>query len=103
MQPARPGAELEVHLVRAVHPLRAAPQAGAAVHALVSVEARDAALARADRLRRADLEADPARARTAELRAQEAHVVGVAGGCLDLAADEERVLLRDEELPVEGD
>src|ERR1017187_3696553 len=72
----------------------------AAVHALLAVEQRDAVRTRRDRLPRAHFDAHLDRAALAEIRIDEAYVVGIAAGRLHLAAHQQGVLVGDQQLAV---
>src|SRR5690348_1985108 len=68
----------------------------------LAIEHRCALFAGRDRLARANLYAGLRAAEFADFRLEEDHVIGVTGRCLYLAADKQRILVRDEQLSVEG-
>jgi len=82
--------------------LGAVPEASAAVNALFSLEGGEAVGALGDGLARAHGYAGFLAACGAEFQVAEDYVVGETGHGLDLATDEERILLGDEEAAVEG-
>ena len=97
MQPAGPGAKVDGAAFRVVRPsLTAIPQAGTAVHAFLTVESRYAFWTRRDGLARASLNAHALTALAANSWKQEDHVIGITGRGLHLAADQQRILVRDE-------
>ena len=103
MQPARSRAKDDVPPRRVVFELRGAvPQAGPAVDALFAVEDRDAAGAGRDGLAGAGFDAQLGLAALAEMGVLEPHVVGESRRGLHLAADQQRVLVRDQQLAIVG-
>src|ERR1035437_9868615 len=101
MQSPGAGAEGDITPRRVFIELHAAiPDAGPAVDALFAIESRDPAGARGDRLAGAHLDAHLGDTALAEIRVDETYVVRVAGGRLHLAAHEERVLVRYQQLAV---
>ena len=71
--------------------------------AFLAVEGGHAALAGSDGLAGAELDADSRAATLAEIRVEEDDVVGVAGRGLHLAAEQQGILMRHEQLAVIGD
>src|ERR1035438_817927 len=103
MQPARAGAEGDVCPLRILRDrLRAIPVAGATVDALLAVEGGHAALAGGNGLARAKLDADLSAALLAEFGVEKDDMVGIAGRGLHLASEQQRVLMRHEQLSVIG-
>src|ERR1035438_3949127 len=80
----------------------AVPQTRAAVYALLAVEQRHAVRTARDRLSRADLDAQLRRAPPAKSRVGKADVIAVSGRRLHFSADQQRVLMRHQQLAVEG-
>jgi len=74
----------------------------AAVNALLALEGGRAVLAQRDRLPRAHRDAGLLVARNAKARIAEDDMIGESGHRLHLAADQQRVLLRDQQAAVEG-
>src|ERR1035437_7758188 len=101
MQSPGAGAEGDITPRRVFIELHAAiPDAGPAVDALFAIESRDPAGARGDRLAGAHLDAHLGDTALAEIRVDETYVVRVAGGRLHLAAHQESVLVRHQQLAV---
>ena len=104
METSRAGAKLDVGFLRfARDSLGAVPDAGPTVDALLAVELWPTVTARRDRLSGADFHADPRPTAFAEIGIEEDYVVGVAWRGLDLATDEQRILMRNKEFAVELD
>lgn len=103
VQAARAGAEGHGHALRIFRRGRGAvPQARAAVNAFLAVKIRHAVFAGRDGLAGTHLDAQLRAAALALVRENKRDVVGVAGRRLHLAAEQERVLVRDEQLAVVG-
>lgn len=101
MEAAGAGAEVYV-AVLAVGGLGAVPKACAAVDAFFSFEFGDAVVAGGDGLAGAHGDAGFLGAGDAEVGVAEGDVVSESGEGLDFAAEEEGILLGDEEAAVEG-
>ena len=103
VQAARSGAEGDGHALRVFRRGGGAvPQACAAVNAFIAVEIRHAVFAGCDGLAGTHFDAQFRAAALALVRKNKRDVIGVAGRRLHLAAEQERVLMRDEQLAVVG-
>ena len=101
MQSARAGTERDVHSFRVIgYRLRAVPVTGAAVDAFLAVEGRHAAYPGGNGLAGTKLNTDLRAASLTKLRVEEDDMVGIAGRCLHFAPEQQRVLVRHEQLAV---
>src|ERR1035438_360788 len=99
VQASRAGAEDQIGLSLFVN-LRAVPQTCAAVDTLLAVEHRQTVAIRCDRLPRTHLDADALLAFAANLRVAKAYMIPKSSRSLHLAAHQQRILQRDQQLPV---
>ena len=103
MQAARAGAEGHGHALRIFRRGgRAVPQAGAAVDAFLAVEIRHAVFAGRDGLAGTGFDAELGAAAPAFVRKNKRDMIGVTGRRLDFPAQQQGVLMRDEQLAVAG-
>src|ERR1019366_3356315 len=101
MQSARARVEGDVHPLWVLRErLRAVPVTGAAVHAFLAVEGRHPTHPGSNGLAGTKLNTDLGAASLTKLRVEEDDMVGVAGRCLHFAPEQQRVLVRHEQLAV---
>src|ERR1035437_3495027 len=103
MQTAGAGAEGDVHALGVLGDgLRAIPVAGATVDTFLPVERRHTAHAGSNGLAGAKLDTDLGATALAQFGIEKDDMVGIAGGRLDFATEEQRVLMRHQQLAVIG-
>src|ERR1017187_9305171 len=103
MQPAGAGTEGDVHPLGVLGDgLRAIPVTGATVDTFLPVERRHAVYAGSNGLAGAKLDTDLGAAALAQFGVEENNMVAIARRRLDFATEEQRVLMRHQQLAVIG-
>src|ERR1035441_6181281 len=103
MQPAGAGTEGDVHALGVLGDgLRAIPVTGATVNTFLPVERRHAAYAGSNGLAGAKLDTDLGAAALAQFGIEKDDMVGIAGRRLDFAPEQQRVLMRHQQLTIIG-